>query len=1610
MLNYRCRRIRCRLLKAAVQLVHRVTKRWITALLRSLLLIGRSPVAGFVLPTTMMLLLLVSLAIAAVSLRAYDRTEQVVGDRRQRIVYNAATPAIDRAKAKLEFLFAQDPRFPSGIPGETILEDLLSDGTGLLPGGSDAYQFPDETWLDLDQNGTRDTAWSYRTDIDSDGIADATVAYSLILRTPAVIDPFPMTDASDAAVAGRANRLQVRHGPLSGANQLSNTCQVGDGADGVALVEEGWFEDRASSAILRKNFQVDVYVLPDGLDGAVSTLEFHQDRLLSRGNKWGAWFRNDLEIFPGPQFNWNGAMHTEGNLVIGNQRFNGYLVSAPASCLYSRPDASEVTVTDVRPNPDDDIPAFQGQIISGKINSNSFGSTSSDRSHFHLFGNPPVITGDDDTLLNLERDSVIDGANDPRPADYALDPIALVTRDVSLSRNIPTGNPKANRDTAVWNSAKPFVKRGRIYNQSEDAPYLDDFFRADNRYGPKPRYQAKPIPGMIGEPIISERMATENISDAELIRNEAPADSVDYGFDGYWERRSQREGMRLIVGQRLDLGNGSGWGTDGNGDGDLDDAGERNDPLYPADSCPGSRCHETLQRRALRDNLAAVQAMAIYHQGRPVPLTAAEQGGDFPIACFALTAHPGTLATIRNSRTFATKTVGGTNYLDINFFTGQGTNGWEFAPPAASDALFEGAIAPNQPLGKALRNLAHFAGDPEGGAPSFPPVQEASSSNIVHPYPHLTMWGDYSALRRVLAMLDGGSYGAGNPFGNPAQPNDGATQEVNYLDDSTVDTDIVLSPADRSTLHTAACTLGMLGYTLSLLEAEYDQALSGLASLQSFGVKMSQLLDGVCSTGNKELVAEAQSNCHPLINTATWVDPNPDSEVPDITDPSNPLCTASLDDVGFDAGCDEPEIYRELDADDILDFMGLTQAEKDDFKATIALLTAGSQAMRDRTFGFAEGYPIPPIGTANGVTWNPQSGFTEPKKVGGNNNAVLQTACDPDIFANYTGQGGGGGSNQQARMGLALVACSEARIPKYPSLYYLFPLIDHDHDGGDNTGGTLGIDHTQPAAEAYIADTHIFDAGAGVGVNDGYTYRVLDDGDGDGLEESGDDSMGAIALQPRGTAFASDWTLPTTGGGVNEIYGADGSVWRSLPFLDKGIYNGREMMAVRVLDLDLNLMRTRTDNLGQNLDGTGDDHWLPDSGIVYGFREDAVREDAILRPLGSGADWTICGRNAVFEQTSHPDNSRCRMEANPASLQDPPLNETNRISPKSVDYYPDPDRRPHGFRLRDGERVDRPNSVRGISLVSDNPVYMHGSFNLHQTSGGTRLEEFQTNLNNSYNNFYSRNNLDPRFSRPSQDRWRPSEILADAVTVISDDFCDGSIEDTFRTVGAGSGAQISSTLSQDYGCNDNERRTSYLNQNRPDDSDLSLSDFAREDPDNPAAPVLISRNGHPMLTDGSEYPSTDYYDFNDDKSLIRAENERVNTIIISGLVPSRNDQSYGGMHNFPRFISRWNTLHISGALLQLNFSNYATAPFDQDAWETNQNTANPELIEYYGAPNRRWGYDVGLQYAPAGPIAQRFVSSESIRSEFYSEPAADDPYMVNLCRAIAPTPDTDCGA
>ena len=645
--------------------------------------------AGFVLPTITVVLLIFSIVVGSLLFGASQRTTEVIGERENQVIYNAATPAIERAKAKLEYLFQSDDRFPVGVPGEELLNEMMLT--------LNLYTLPDETRIDINGDDNEDNAWTYKIDSNRDGDTedeeDNTIAYSILMLKDVDLNGDGEIDDDDVSLEitedneEKAINLVTRTGPLSISANAQDSAECGIDAGSI---EDGWFP--ISSATVRKNFQVNA-VVTNPQNNTVTALEFQQDRQLDRGNKFGAWFRYDLIVHPGPQFNWNGAMHTDGSLIAWNDSLHFYLVSSPKSCVYTE-DASEITVNQVV-NPETNQITYQGQVVSdGNVDVDIFPES----------GGVPNQTID----LTSNSDSV-----DPNSRyGYTLDPLVLFTTDELRSRYSDSSN-KSVRDND-WDES---TLARRLLNKRQSKPYIDDTYRADNRWGPKPTYGTKGT-----DKVTKDNFGLDIANDrGDLINNDPPAESPEkVGVDGYWERRAYNEGLRVIVGQRLELGNAFGWSS--------------NDPLYPPTSSftppspMNNRRNEYRQQRTLRDNLAAVQATAIYHSA---------DNSDFPAACLATTAHPGTLRTIANSTTFTD--ADGDSLPETDFLTGNGTNGWEFEPPQGSLSAFETAIDDaDSSLKIALSNLAYFAGDPDG---AFPPKQETSGS-IVHPYPHLAMWGD----------------------------------------------------------------------------------------------------------------------------------------------------------------------------------------------------------------------------------------------------------------------------------------------------------------------------------------------------------------------------------------------------------------------------------------------------------------------------------------------------------------------------------------------------------------------------------------------------------------------------------------------------------------------------------------------------------------------------------------------------------------------------------------------------------------------------------------------------------------------------------------------------
>lgn len=1615
------------LLRKALRLPQAAIKRLVTGLLQLVLLANRPARlarSGFVLPTTVLLVLLLTLTATALTYRATSRSTQVIAQREQQVINNSATPAIDRAKAKLEYVFQRDDRIPGGLPSSNVLEAMLTaptvdldgvDGAnvnyGVASRGVDVYTLPDETRLDINGDGVVDNAWMFLSDINGDGAVDddEVVAYSILSRASGTIpNTATLRDVTDAPDFNKARALVTRTGPISTA-ELSQRCRTARAPEG------GWQIVNASRDLLQKNFQVDAFVVNRGagsdLNRTVQTLEFQQSREAARGSKWGAWFRYDLEVFPGPEFKWNGAMHSDSNIFL-HDNIKAYMVSSNYSCIYSET-ASEITL-DTRPAAGDD-PAYQGEFVLGAVklnNLNRGGATP----EVHIYnGGAPALSGGAGLSLdanNTGKDSIRARANQTvSPSHIGANPLTLFTQGKAEH----TLNTSWERDPNWVGS----MGERRIINKQERKPFVDDFFRADNRWGPKPAYKNYNMADLNSGGDAGVAMGKD------ISQSTYPGLTNGEGLDGFWEREAIAGGTRFIVGQRLELGNTFGWNINPR----TGTVVANTDPLYPPNASattypgypttvdkaslgagdrnyPGSE-NEVLQRRALRDNLAAVQAMAIYHYETA--------DGEFPRACIALTAHPGTSTTIVNSRTFSNYPAL-TDRLKTDFFSGQGTNGWEFRFPSAfnTESTFATAIGPGQPLGIALRNLAHFAGDPNGGAPSFEPVQDS----VVHPQSHLSMWGDFSPLRRIFD---------------------------DYLDNSR--TYASLSPADKATLHTAACTLGMLAYNIKNEVDEFRVLDTSTfpSSLQDVTTRVGNLVNDIISyMGGTNLTGSNGTNIVTILNArnlgrAGWLAKCPTY--------ASTLFSAYTESSPPPA-CGLENYFASFKLDDWIALIpfapgNIPASAIPDLRDVATRVNRIVRLIRDRDLGFRQGTAVTPLAATftTRVAWDPATGVTDPVSPQGSGNYRFRTLCDPNIFRTVGANGPGGDDNVVIA---GLLACSDRNVEQvlYPSLYYLFPIVPHDHDGADyhsQPGNpTETVDDVQ-TPEEYITNPYV------TTTNSGYTYRVVGSDPLEGLND--------IALVPAASNL-SGWAVPPvpqTDRLLQNNFGT--SPFRiNLPnltssaevaFLDEGMYDGREQMAIRVLDIDVKRL-TSTRN------GTGD-YWITDNkekegeGIVFAYREDAVREDEIVRPKNSSATEAACTTVTAATGPARPrfaleTNANCRMIA-VGTPQDPPLTSI-KASLKPVDFAPDPERRPHGFRLRRGEDVSYgKRRTSGLTFVTDNSVYIQGDFNLHSsngalgTNGGNLIEEFTAKLRDNAGwgpgDFYGTNtpatgrheallNTDTQFSVLTYDHWRPVEILADSIGILSANFRNGAISNAFTNPTNNTGSS----------------RVSYQNQNRPyfTTTNRTAADWVQENnwqgaaattfntAGVPSTPIWVDRNGvyqttayNPPTTTGILGGVTEYLPLtnrnNRDDNVIPATPTNVNASFVSGIVPSRAYQSYGGFHNFPRLNEDWDAqdLYISGSFFQLDFSTAATGPFDQDAWEPGDDphaiAGTDEYIPYYRPPNRRWGYDVALQYVPPAPVSRRFVTYGSPRSEYYRELSTDDPYMVLLRCAQMPNGD-----
>ena len=196
----------------------------------------------------------------------------------------------------------------------------------------------------------------------------------------------------------------------------------------------------------------------------------------------------------------------------------------------------------------------------------------------------------------------------------------------------------------------------------------------------------------------------------------------------------------------------------------------------------------------------------------------------------------------------------------------------------------------------------------------------------------------------------------------------------------------------------------------------------------------------------------------------------------------------------------------------------------------------------------------------------------------------------------------------------------------------------------------------------------------------------------------------------------------------------------------------RQPLEVRVTVLDLGLLRTKT-FAKKSTDGPSDEYLLPLSGLIYASREDALPDLSYRKP----------GSNGKIDEFTQ-----------------------NLVS--RTDYKLDPTRSPDGIMLINGSKLFRgetnsesdPTIERGLTLATNNPVYVKGGFNLHTEEEFTDPGFARLGDADYWTKFYTRSTLSKVYGCRAKkgdctgiDEWRPATILADAINILSDNFREG---------------------------------------------------------------------------------------------------------------------------------------------------------------------------------------------------------------------------------------------
>jgi len=321
--------------------------------------------AGFVLPTVTMVMLVVVLLTLAVTMRTFDRAQNARNFQVDQATLQASTPAIERARAKIDQLMNSFSNTPSDIQIDNALKSPI-------------YRFGDETPIaiaydinndnkltlspstsaDITQDEVARSAWRFPVDTDNDGKFDSYTLYNILFRSPS-----RATTGSNVGTFNRARiPLESRTPPMPPGGNISDFCAAAVGNAAAMAGDSDWFKLNGK---LQKSIFVYVATVPlsdadlVGKDptkyttgkNSFSSLEYEQDRARIALSNNAVWFDDDVELTGVSGFNLNGRLFTNSNFLVSTSASLGPIkflqVSDPRSCFYTKENSKIVVAGNV---------------------------------------------------------------------------------------------------------------------------------------------------------------------------------------------------------------------------------------------------------------------------------------------------------------------------------------------------------------------------------------------------------------------------------------------------------------------------------------------------------------------------------------------------------------------------------------------------------------------------------------------------------------------------------------------------------------------------------------------------------------------------------------------------------------------------------------------------------------------------------------------------------------------------------------------------------------------------------------------------------------------------------------------------------------------------------------------------------------------------------------------------------------------------------------------------------------------------------------------------------------------------------------------------------------